>query len=91
MNAGLRSWSREFLAPWSQLNILLVLYFLQFYIGSYLTNSQEPEPHIFGPMDPLEKNQEQESEPLWKKSRAEAAFEKQEAGAELKIIRLLSP
>ena len=44
--------------------ILLVSYFLLFYINSFegkknispnLTNSYEPEPHVFGPLEPLEK------------------------------------
>ena len=44
--------------------ILLVSYFLLFYINSFegkknispnLTNSYEPEPHVFGPLEPLAK------------------------------------
>ena len=66
--------------------ILLVLYFLQFYLNSSwgkeyfakLTNSQEPEPVFFGPLEPepepLENTKTyQEPEPLGKKSGAGAA------------------
>ena len=53
--------------------ILLVLYFLQFYLpslrGKNLTNSQEPEPVFFGPLEP-------EPGPLEKKPGAGAAREK---------------
>ena len=66
-------------------NDLLVLYFLQFYISSLwgeniLTNSQEPEPHVFCPLEPkaeaLEKKyQEPEPEPLGNKIRSRSRLE----------------
>ena len=51
-----------------------VLYFLQFGGKIYFANCQEPEPHVFGPLEPkpLEKKY-QEPEPLGKQSGAGAA------------------
>ena len=57
--------------------ILLVLYFLQFYmsslsgenISSYLTNSREPEPHVFCPLEPEPLEKIPGAEPAWEKNR----------------------
>ena len=61
-----------------------------------LTNSQEPEPHFFGPMEPepepLEKKyQESEPEPIGEKNKEPEPFGKSQEPEPLKINRLLSP
>ena len=75
--------------------ILLVLYFLQFYISNLWgknispnwTNSQEPEPHVLGPLEPetLEKINIRSQSRLGKNQQPERLEKKAGAGAAKKL------